>query len=31
MSFLAGSLMVTEFAERIAGAVYSGLQESRDA
>jgi hypothetical protein len=29
MRFLAGSLMATEFAERIANAVYSGLQESR--
>jgi hypothetical protein len=29
MRFLAGSLMVTEFAEGIADAVYSGLQEPR--
>jgi hypothetical protein len=29
MDFPAGSLMDTEFAERIAGAVYSGLQEFR--
>jgi hypothetical protein len=28
MNFLARSLMATEFAERIADAVYSGLQES---
>ena len=27
MHFSAGSLMATEFAERIAGDVYSGLQE----
>jgi hypothetical protein len=27
MNFLAGSLMDIEFAEGIAGAVYSGLQE----
>jgi len=27
MNFLAGSLMDTEFAEYIADAVYSGLQE----
>jgi hypothetical protein len=29
MDFLAGSLIGPEFAERIAGDVYSGLQESR--
>jgi hypothetical protein len=27
MHFLAGSLMAAEFAERIAGVVYSGLLE----
>jgi uncharacterized membrane protein len=29
MNLLAGSLMSTEFADCIAGAVYSGLQEYR--
>jgi hypothetical protein len=29
MHFLAGSLIDLEFTERIAGAAYSGLQESR--
>ena len=29
MHFLAGRLIDLEFPERIAGAVYSGLQESR--